>query len=397
MATMYPVLSTVQHVLDSHSETTLLKFFIFNFTGIAKTETTMATPVDLKDYELNDIKITDESIGKGGYGKVIKLEYKGLKCVGKILHELIAEQGKETKPYKYYIEECRLLVKVRHPNIVQCLGIYHSEGKKALPFLVMEFLPTDLTSCIEKCGKLPDDISYSILHNIALGLHYLHSQTPNPIIHRDLTSSNILLASNMTAKIADLGVASMTGASKLTPVPGNACFMPPEAKGGTNLHYDTSFDIYSYGIIIIHIYSGKWPVLEECESSEKPMYYYYVWGFEDKRYEKVRQSIGSDHPVVDIIKRCIERAPQKRPKAKDLIEQTAELVSKFPICVCYPPKLQEALNEEKGKMIRESDEKLQSQKKDLEQQHEQLCAQLTSMKQVGDNNLGGHGKPFDPI
>ena len=74
-------------------------------------------------------------------------------------------------------EECQLLSQVCHPNIVQFLGVYFQQ-KVQTPILVLEFLPTNFTSCIEQYGILPREMSYSILHDVALALCYLHSQTP---------------------------------------------------------------------------------------------------------------------------------------------------------------------------------------------------------------------------
>ena len=126
----------------------------------------------------------------------------------------------------------------------------------------MEFLPTNLTSCIEQYGILPKEISYSILHDVALGLCYLHSQTL-PIIHRDLSSNNVLLTPNMTAKISDLGVARILNltplqVSRMTQTPGTPAYMPPEVMVA-NPNYNTSVDEFSYGIMMIHMFSGQWP------------------------------------------------------------------------------------------------------------------------------------------
>ena len=155
----------------------------------------------------------------------------GLKCAGKKIHELLLRQGDDSYTVRRFEEECRLLSQVRHPNIVQFLGVYFQQGVRA-PILVMEFLPTNLTSCIEQCGILLKEISYSILHNVALGLCYLHSQTP-PIVHRDLSSNNVLLTPNVRAKISDLGVARILNltplqVSHMTQTPGTPAYMPPE-------------------------------------------------------------------------------------------------------------------------------------------------------------------------
>ena len=132
--------------------------------------------------------------------------------------------------------------------------------------LVIEFLPTNLTSCIEQYGILPEEISYSILYDVALGLYYLHNQTPS-IIHRDLSANNVLLTSNMTAKISDLGVARIFNltplqVSHMTQNPGTAAYMPPEVMIA-DPKYDTSIDAFSYGILMIHVLSGRWSEPQE--------------------------------------------------------------------------------------------------------------------------------------
>ena len=142
---------------------------------------------------------------------------------------------------------------------MQFLGVYFQEGEVA-PILDMEFLQCNLTTCIEKHGVLPNEITYSILHDIAVGINYLHHQVP-PIIHRDLSSNNILLTQNMTAKISNLGVAKILNlsqklASCMTQNPGTLAFMPLQV---ANPKYDMSIDVFSYGILIIHVLSCKWP------------------------------------------------------------------------------------------------------------------------------------------
>ena len=212
-------------------------------------------------YKLTGVRVTDRELGHGSYATVLELEYMGLKCAGKKIHELLLRQGDASYTVRRFEEECRLLSQIRHPNIVQFLGVYFQQGVRA-PILVMEFLPTNLTSCIEQYGILPREISYSILHDVALGLCYLHGQTP-PIIHRDLSSNNVLLTPNMTAKISDLGVARILNltplqVSRMTQTPGTPAYMPPEVMVA-NPKYDTSVDEFSYGIMMIHMFSGRWP------------------------------------------------------------------------------------------------------------------------------------------
>ena len=78
---------------------------------------------------------------------------------------------------------------------------------------------------------IPIHIKYSIIHDVSLGLCYLHNHDP-PIVHRDLSPNNVLLTAHHVAKISDLGVAKVIKADSrktMTKAPGTVDFMPPEA------------------------------------------------------------------------------------------------------------------------------------------------------------------------
>ena len=289
-----------------------------------------ATFTGFDRYKLNRVTVTSRVLGHGSYATVLELEYMGLKCAGKKIHEVLLEQGGTSYSVRRFEEECHLLSQVRHPNVVQFLGVHFQQGVPA-PILVMEFLPTNLTPCIEQYGILPKEISYYILHDVALGLCYLHSQIP-PIIHRDLSSNNVLLTPNMTAKISDLGVARILNltplqVSRMTQTPGTPAYMPPEVMIA-NPKYDTSVDEFSYGILMIHVFSGRWPEPQEGQTR-----------FEDGKLVPVTegerrgvfiQAIGSDHPLMDLILKCIDNHPQTRSHASEIVERLADMVFQFP-------------------------------------------------------------------
>ena len=234
------------------------------------TMTSICMLEQLERFTLKNVQAVCEAngeklLGSGAYNVVLELNFNGLKCAGKKIHNWL--QKDETILHRF-VEECHCLSRVRHPNIVQFLGIYFQQGVRA-PVLVMEFLPTNLTTSIEQYSIFPKEISYSILHDVALGLCYLHSQTP-PIIHRDLSSNNILLTPNMTAKISDLGMATtVKGGNVVISCPGVTIFMPPEAVMNT-ARYGTCIDCFSYGIVMIHIFSGRWPEPQDGEIRTEP-------------------------------------------------------------------------------------------------------------------------------
>ena len=289
-----------------------------------------ATFTGFDPYRLNGVTVTDQELGHGSYATVLELEYMGLKCAGKKIHELLLRQGGASYTVRRFEEECRLLSQVRHPNVVQFLGVHFQQGVPA-PILVMEFLHTNLTSCIDRYGILPKEISYSILHDVTLGLCYLHRQTP-PIIHRDLSSNNVLLASNMTAKISDLGVARILNltplqVSRMTETPGTPAFMPPEVMIA-NPKYDTSIDEFSYGILMIHIFSGRWPEPQVGQTRIENEQLVPVT--EAERREVFLRAIGNDHPLIDLILRCINNDPRRRAHTSEIVERMSAITLQFP-------------------------------------------------------------------
>ena len=281
-------------------------------------------------FELKGVHVTHNKLGEGSYATVHELKYMGLKCTGKKIHkELYVMNVTPSYTVQRFEEECHLLSRIRHPNIVQFLGVFFQQGDH-IPILVMEFLPTNLTSCIEQYGILPKEISYSILHDVALGLCYLHSQIP-PIIHRDLSSNNVLLTTNMTAKISDLGMARIINlsplqVSRMTQTPGTPHFMPPEVMIA-NPQYDSTIDIFSYGIMMIHMFSGRWPEPQNGQTRIEAGKLIPVT--EAERREVFLRAIGNDHTLMDLILRCINNDPQARPHASEAIDQLEVFVSKY--------------------------------------------------------------------
>ena len=185
----------------------------------------------LEQYRLLTARETGLEFGRGSYAAVVEVDYKGLRCAGKKIHRVLYE-GQVDNLVRRFEEECRLLSQLRHPHIVQFLGIYFEVDTNA-PVLVMEFLPTTLTQCLDRYGVMPEEINCSILQDVAVGLRYLHDRR-DPIIHRDLSANNVLLTADMRAKISDLGVAKIVEVnpgrmSTMTKAPGTQCYMPPEA------------------------------------------------------------------------------------------------------------------------------------------------------------------------
>ena len=292
----------------------------------------------LRPFLLDGITLTDErNIGDGSYATVVPLSFRGLKCAGagKKLHTIFFEnaspQEKEHMIDRFQ-EECQLLGRLKHPNIVQFLGVHFEDGSD-LPVLVMEFLHCTLSECVDRYGVLPEQVGTGILDDVATGLCYLHGHRP-PIVHRDLSANNVLLSSNMTAKISDLGVAkilNLTPArmSQLTKCPGTPPYMPPEALE-EDPEYSTKLDCFSMGVMILHVLCGSWPIPSKATRVDPRNRKSVIGLTEAERREKYFQQVRGDHPLVELIRGCLDNDSPQRPDAARILGRLRQVISQSP-------------------------------------------------------------------
>ena len=189
-------------------------------------------PIALRDCVIDNIAI-GKQIGRGANGRILEAKWEGIVVAVKEIHSIFMNEvsDREFQSFKRsFLRECEQSSRLRHPNIVRFFGIHHPPGAR-VPSLVMERLHCSLTSLLEDNPVVPIGTKHSIIKDVALGLRYLHTRNP-PIIHRDLSSNNVLLSKGMEGKIGDLGTARLVDPrrqSRMTQAPGTAHFMPPEA------------------------------------------------------------------------------------------------------------------------------------------------------------------------
>ena len=233
---------------------------------------------ELEPFVLSNVQLTGTTIGAGAYGSVEEVAVPGAICAAKKIHDFFLNaaqvpQNAIRKATTQFVTECQLMSTLRHPNIVQFMGLCFLPGSQ-LPALVMERLLTCLHHLLDPETDPPPppdtpkpffplSLKCSILHNVASGLTYLHERSP-PIIHRDLSARNVLLNSGMVAKIADLGVACIVPrtrvAATMTKAPSAGVYMPPEALEDrpqdeedeeSMAKYGASIDIFTFGVVVI--------------------------------------------------------------------------------------------------------------------------------------------------
>ena len=281
-------------------------------------------------------------VGGGSYGAVYEVMMNGTPCIAKKIHDILVGQrghadvrSDEVEAIKKkFLKECDLLSSLRHPNIVQFLGVYREKGEI---LLVMEYMPMDLAKCLDTCTKqkyiIPLPIKLSILQDVTNGLLHLHSLAP-PIIHRDLTAVNILLTSDMRAKIADLGVSKVFDlkqmqvlkVKQMTKAPGTPAYMPPEALM-PEPKYDVNLDIFSFGVLALYIANQEFPdpyevLLTTGVVRQKSVQI-------SKRQHWI-DKMGEDHLLYPIVVQCLQDLPEARPTTRKLWEDIRVMYTEHP-------------------------------------------------------------------
>ena len=296
---------------------------------------------------LSNVRLTGTRIGAGAYGSVEEVEIPGAVCAAKKIHDIFQDRSEIPaaeiqRATAQFVVECQLMTTLRHPHIVQFLGVCFLPGSR-LPALVMELLLTSLHDLLDPdtgdSEPLPDapkpffplGLKRSILHDVARGLAYLHDCSP-PIIHRDLSAINVLLNCAMVAKIADLGVARivprMMAAATMTKAPGAAVYMPPEAVAPSASNkerskYDASIDVFSLGVVAIFTLSQTFPCdpLHHTYTDEESGLLKARTELErrDEYMQKIYSQLCKDHPLIQMIKRCLHNAPARRPGIREVL------------------------------------------------------------------------------
>ena len=208
------------------------------------------------------VEISSNKLGVGAYGSVHIGKYRGQQCAVKVIHTwLVQNQSSEslTKPLEQFLQECKFASQTHNEHIVKFLGVSINslDSDIHVPVLITQLMECSLTAVLDCkfCG-LPYHREVSVARDVASGLDYLHTCSP-PIVHRDLSSNNILMAADYTAKLADLGVAKCLGASPCSPMPGTTAYMPPEATQRCKL--SVAIDLFSYGVLMVQLETTKFP------------------------------------------------------------------------------------------------------------------------------------------
>ncbi|XP_006647651.2 U-box domain-containing protein 33-like isoform X1 [Oryza brachyantha] len=203
-------------------------------------------------------------IGEGGFGSVYKGTLRNTTVAIKMLHPMSMQGQSE------FDQEVAVLSRVRHPNLVTLIGACREAFG-----LVYEFLPNgsleDCLACLNNTPPLTWQVRTKIIYEMCSALTFLHSNKPHPVVHGDLKPANILLDANFVSKLGDFGIcrlliksnttaaaaAATTTMYRTTTPKGTFAYMDPEFL--TTGELTPRSDVYSLGIIILRLLTGKPP------------------------------------------------------------------------------------------------------------------------------------------
>ena len=184
-----------------------------------------------------------------------------------------------------------------------------------LPVMVMEKMQHNLSDLVEKYDDIPLNVKLTILNEVCLGLRYLHSRNP-PIVHRDLTPRNVLLGRSLEAKITDLSVAKMIESDNKNMMarnPGTTNYMPPETTGKSPV-YGPPLDIFSYGVMTLHVVIQSWPEPTSFKSLfNRNTNTWEILSEVKRRQEYLDRMIGGAADLKSFVISCLDDNPENRP------------------------------------------------------------------------------------
>ena len=240
-----------------------------------------------------EVEISSEVVGMGGWGEVKVAKFRGLCVAAKCLYKVILSDYN----LRQFTREMTIAAKLRHPNLLLFIGA----TRKGEPVILTELMPTSLRRELER-REMPRVQITSICHDLARALCYLHQWKPYPIIHRDISSGNVLLEplpNGWRAKVSDYGSANFMNLVSTTTGPGNPFYAAPEA--GLPRQHSPKMDTFSFGVLLVEMCLQELP--KSCLERQEEQIQRIQWP-----------------AMVSLIRSCTSERSAGRPSMSDIME-----------------------------------------------------------------------------
>ena len=241
--------------------------------------------------ERREIEVMGPELGRGAWATVLEAKFRGVRVAAKVIHGQILSAHNQ----QLFVREMNMASRIRHPNLVQFIGA----TLKGEMVILMELMPTSLRRELEIAGSMSPELASAIGLDVARAINYLHLMRPHPLIHRDISSANVLLEplpnSSCRAKVSDYGTVNLQQQLS-TAGPGSRCYAAPEANDPTQ--QSPKMDIFSFGALLMEMLAGELPAPEERA-----------------------RLLGMIHhqPLLALIRECLRINKEDRPSASEVI------------------------------------------------------------------------------
>ena len=240
-----------------------------------------------------DIELTGPELGLGGWATVTVAKFRGIQVAVKQIHnEIICDHN-----LQLFQREMNMAARLRHPNLIQFIGAT-MEGEM---MIVMELMATSLRSQLRREMYFQPLAVKAISLDVARGLNYLHLVQPDPIVHRDISSANVLLEviqlNQWRAKLTDYGSVNLLRQLR-TENPGSPAYAAPEASNPRL--QSPKMDIYSFGALVLEMLTGRLPAPDDRPGLLRRVHH---------------------DQLLHLIRRCLSDNPEDRPSASDIISE----------------------------------------------------------------------------
>ncbi len=243
--------------------------------------------------------IIGEEIGAGSIGKVYHAVQ--LSLGREVALKILSPELSSSKFINSFLHEARAAAQLSHPNLVQAYAVGEEDG---VCYLAMSYIQGEtLSDRLDRETRIPVDEALHIVQQVAEALFYAWDDSR--LIHRDVKPDNIMITTDGIVKLTDMGLAITQGDWRAdAEISGSPSYMSPEQFAGEEL--DCRCDIYSLGITLYQMLSGKLPFFGESFQEIASQH------FNEEPQQLYRLNIGVTLKVSNLVKKMMEKLPEDR-------------------------------------------------------------------------------------